>query len=89
LSQPIYGTIVNYRIGISTQNPKECLIQFAHVNSASLAGQLINRKVVWKQGDSKLIGKIAGSHGKNGVVKVKFQKGVPGQALGTTVELVE
>ena len=89
MSQPIYGTIVNYRIGIGTQNPKECLIQFAHVNSASLAGQLINRKVVWKQGNIKLMGKIAGSHGKKGVVKVKFQKGVPGQALGTTVELVE
>ena len=88
MSQPIYGTIVNYRIGIRTQNPKECLIQFAHINSASIASQLINRKVVWKQGDSKLIGKIAGSHGKNGVVKVKFQKGVPGQALGTKVELV-
>jgi len=87
LSQPIYGTIVNYRIGIKTQKPKECLIQFAHVNSASLAGQLVNRKVVWKQGDIKLMGKIAGSHGKKGVVKVKFQKGVPGQALGTTVEL--
>ena len=89
MSQPIYGTIVNYRIGIGTQNPKECLIQFAHVKSASLADQLIRRKVVWKQGDSKFIGKIAGSHGKKGVVKVKFQKGVPGQALGTTVELVE
>lgn len=80
---------MNYRIGIGTQNPKECLIQFAHVNSVSLAGQLVNRKVVWKQGNVKLIGKIAGPHGKNGVVKVKFQKGVPGQALGTTVELVE
>ena len=89
MSQPVYGTIVNYRIGIGTQNPKECLIQFAHVNSASLAGQLINRKVVWKQGDRKFIGKIAGVHGKKGVVKVKFRKGVPGQALGTTVELVE
>ncbi|MQY62316.1 50S ribosomal protein L35ae [archaeon] len=89
MSQPIYGTILNYRIGIRTQNPKECLIQFAHVNSASLAGQLFNRKVVWKQGNSKLIGTIAGVHGKKGVVRVKFQKGVPGQALGTTVELVE
>jgi len=89
LSQPVYGTIVNYRIGIGTQNPKECLIQFAHVNSASLAGQLIRRKVVWKQGDSKFIGKIAGVHGKKGVVKVKFRKGVPGKALGTTVELVD
>ena len=32
-------------------------------------------------------GKIIGFHGKNGVVRVKFDKGVPGQALGTTVEL--
>jgi large subunit ribosomal protein L35Ae len=88
LSQPIYGTILNYRIGIGTQNPKECLIQFAHVNSASHAGQLFNRKVVWKQGNTKLVGKIAGTHGKRGVVRVKFQKGVPGQALGTTVELI-
>ena len=89
MSQPIYGTIVNYRIGIGTQNPKECLIQFAHENSASLAGQLINRKVVWNQGERKFIGKIAGTHGKKGVVKVKFKKGLPGQALGTTVELVD
>ena len=41
------------------------------------------------QGQTKLIGKIGGSHGKKGVVKVKFQKGVPGQALGTTVELID
>ena len=87
LSQPIYGTILNYRIGIKTQNPKECLIQFANINSAALAGQLISRKVVWRQGGVKLMGKVAGSHGKKGVVIVKFQKGVPGQALGTTVEL--
>ena len=89
MSQPIFGTILNYRIGIGTQNPKECLIQFAHVKSSGLAGQLFNRKVVWKQGSVKLVGKIAGVHGKNGVVVVKFKKGVPGQALGTTVELIE
>ena len=68
--------------------PKECLIQFAHVNSVSLAGQLIGRKVVWKAGKNKFIGKIVGLHGKKGLVRAKFRKGVPGQALGTTVELV-
>jgi large subunit ribosomal protein L35Ae len=67
---------------------KECLIQFAHVNSVSVAGLLIGRKVVWKQGKNKLLGKIVGLHGKKGVVRAKFRKGVPGQALGTTVELV-
>ncbi|MCL6578823.1 MAG: 50S ribosomal protein L35ae [Candidatus Bathyarchaeota archaeon] len=88
MSQPVHGTIVNYRIGIRTQMPKECLIQFAHENSVSLASQLIGRKVVWKKGKIRLIGKIVAFHGKKGVVRAKFRKGVPGQALGTTVELV-
>jgi large subunit ribosomal protein L35Ae len=88
MSQSIYGTIVNYRIGIRTQMPKECLIQFADVDSVSKASRLIGRKVVWKEGKNKFIGKIVGLHGKKGLVRAKFRKGVPGQALGTTVELV-
>lgn len=88
MSQPIYGTIVNFRIGIKTQNPKECLIKFEHLKSASLGDQLINKKVVWNQGNNKIVGRISGPHGKNGVVKAKFTKGVPGQALGTKVELI-
>jgi len=87
MSQPVYGTIVNYRIGIRTQMPKWCLIKFAHANSISEAGQLIGRKVIWREGKNKFIGKILGLHGKKGVVKAKFRKGVPGHALGTTVEL--
>jgi large subunit ribosomal protein L35Ae len=68
--------------------PKECLIQFAHANSISLAGPLIGRKVVWKDNNNKFIGKIVGLHGKKGVVRAKFRKGVPGTALGTSIELV-
>jgi large subunit ribosomal protein L35Ae len=88
LSQPVYGRIVNYRIGIRTQMSRECLVQFADVVSAAQAGQLVGKKVVWKGENKKFIGKIVGFHGKNGAVRVKFKKGVPGQALGTTVELV-
>jgi predicted flap endonuclease-1-like 5' DNA nuclease len=36
-----------------------------------------------------LIGKFVGLHGKKGVVRTRFRKGVPGQALGTSVELVD
>jgi large subunit ribosomal protein L35Ae len=68
--------------------PKWCLIQFAHANSISEAGQLIGRKVIWNEGKNKFIGKIVGLHGKKGVLRARFRKGVPGQALGTTVELV-
>jgi large subunit ribosomal protein L35Ae len=88
LSQQVYGKIMNYHIGIRTQSSRECLIQFANVDSAAQAGHLLGQKVVWKGENKKFIGKIVGFHGKNGVVKVRFKKGVPGQALGTTVELV-
>jgi len=67
---------------------RECIVQFTDVVSAAKAGQLIGRKVVWKGENKKLIGRIMGFHGKNGALRVKFKKGVPGQALGTTVELV-
>jgi ribosomal protein L35AE/L33A len=67
---------------------KWCLIRFADANSVSKAGQLIGRKVVWTEGETKLIGEIISLHGKKGVVEVKFRKGVPGWAVGTSVELM-
>ena len=87
MSQPVYGRITNYRIGIRTQYSRECLLQFTGVASAAQAGPLIGQKVVWKGENKTLVGKIVGFHGKRGVVKAKFKKGVPGQALGTRVEL--
>jgi large subunit ribosomal protein L35Ae len=44
--------------------------------------------VVWKGEKKQFIGRIVGFHGKNGAVRVKFRKGIPGQALGTIVELI-
>jgi len=67
---------------------KWCLVRFADVDSVSKAGQLIGRKVVWTEGKKKLIGEIISLHGKKGVVKAKFRKGVPGWAIGTSVELI-
>lgn len=77
---------MNYRIGIRTQKASECLVQLTDVSA--IAGKLIGQKVVWKNKKAMHVGKIVGFHGGNGVVIVRFRKGVPGQALGTAVELV-
>jgi ribosomal protein L35AE/L33A len=87
LTQKVYGRIVNYRTGPKAQYSRECLIEFATVDSASLAGKLIGQKVTWKNGKNRFVGKIRGAHGKNGMVRVRFPHGVPGQAIGTLVEL--
>jgi len=88
LSQKIYGRITNYRIGPKSQTPKECLIEFQGITSASLAGKLVGQKVSWKLGKSIMLGQVKGLHGRNGIVKVRFRHGVPGQAIGTVVELL-
>ena len=66
----------------------ECLIQFAQSSTVAQTGQFIGKRVVWKGVNKKLIGRIVGFHGRNGVVRARFKKGVPGQAMGTTVELL-
>ncbi|MGC9345431.1 MAG: 50S ribosomal protein L35ae [Candidatus Bathyarchaeales archaeon] len=88
MAKPVQGIIVNYRVGPKTQRPKECIIQFPHITSVSEASRLIGRKIAWKSGKNKIIGKIVALHGKKGLVRARFRKGLPGQALGTTVELI-
>jgi len=82
------GFIVSYRRGPKTQNPKECLLKFPHIKSPSEASRLIGRKVVWSAGDRKCIGKIIALHGRRGIVRARFRKGVPGEALGSQVEII-
>ncbi|MEM2106086.1 MAG: 50S ribosomal protein L35ae [Candidatus Bathyarchaeia archaeon] len=88
MAQQASGTIVNYRVGPKSQRPKECIIQFSYVKSFSEACRLVGRKVAWKCGENRIVGKIVALHGKKGLVRARFRKGVPGQALGTTVELI-
>ena len=88
LSQKILGRITNYRTGPKSQTSKECLVEFETVNSGSLAGKLVGQKVTWSNGNSKFIGKVMGAHGRNGIVRVRFPHGVPGQAIGTLVQLI-
>jgi large subunit ribosomal protein L35Ae len=83
-----YGRITNYRTGPKAQTSHECLIEFEGVDSASMVGKLVGKKVTWKSINSFFTGKILGAHGRNGMVRVRFPKGIPGQAIGTIVELV-
>jgi large subunit ribosomal protein L35Ae len=78
---------VNYRTGPKTQRSKECIIQFSGIKSASSAARLIGRKVAWPVGKRTLRGEIVALHGKKGLVKARFKKGLPG-LIGTRVEVI-
>ncbi|RLI20232.1 50S ribosomal protein L35ae [Candidatus Bathyarchaeota archaeon] len=84
----LYGVIVNYRVGPKTQRPKECLVKFPNVDTAEKASRLIGRKVAWHSEKKRIIGKVVATHGTKGLVRVRFRRGVPGQALGTYVRII-
>jgi large subunit ribosomal protein L35Ae len=88
MSETLTGFIVSYRTGPKAQRPKEYVLRFPNVESSSGAARLIGRKVAWPVGDRKVRGKIVALHGKHGLVRARFRKGVPGQALGTSVEII-
>jgi large subunit ribosomal protein L35Ae len=82
------GVIIDYRKGLKTQKSRECLISFSTIETVSGAGQLIGRKVAWPIRERQCKGKIVALHGKKGLVRAIFKKGVPGQALGHQVEII-
>ena len=81
------GVITNYRIGRKTQHPRECLIRVL-VTEASEARRLIGWRVAWPSDDPKIFGRVAGTHGRKGTLRARFDKGLPGQALSDIVKIM-
>jgi len=88
MSKDLYGLIVGYRTGPRTQRSKECILKFPSIRSLGEAAQLIGRKVAWPVGERKVRGKIVALHGTSGLLKARFRSGVPGQAIGTRIEVI-
>lgn len=81
------GLILSYRRGSHTQNVNQVLVDFGFKNDKE-AEKFIGKELVWISPGGKTIkGKIINIHGKKGIVRAKFNPNLPGQAIGTKVEL--
>ncbi len=82
------GVIVNYRRGRHTQHTDQVIVYVEGVKSRVEAEKLLGKKVElpWKKG--KMVGKVVALHGNRGAVRVRFSRGVPGQAIGREVNIV-
>ena len=84
----VLGTIVQFRRGRTTQKPRHMLIEVSEIDSREKATKLVGKTVEWKSSgkEAKTIsGKIASAHGNKGVLRAIFEKGLPGQSIGTEV----
>ena len=85
------ATVIQFRQGRKTQKPKHFLIEIPECDSREKAKKYKGKAVEWKSPGklAKVIkGKIAAAHGNNGVVRAIFEIGLPGQAIGTEVNIL-
>ncbi len=82
------GTITNFRRGKNTASGNQVIVELDSVDSRAKASKLLGRKAVWKTAKGKKIaGKVMREHGGRGAVRVRFPKGLPGQCIGTRIEI--
>ncbi len=86
----VKGKVIQFRRGRHLIHEKHFLIEIDGIKKRSDAMKLIGKEVVWKSPAGKIIkGKISAPHGNKGLVRVIFEKGLPGQAITTEVEIKE
>ncbi len=82
------GKVIQFRRGRHTVHEKHFLIEVEGVKSRKDAEKFVGKNVEWKSPAGKIIkGKISAVHGGHGVVRAIFEKGLPGQAITTKVEV--
>lgn len=82
------GIVVSFRRGRKTYTPRHFLIQIEGVDDRKKAAALVGKSVSWKSSAGNVInGKIASAHGGKGIVRVIFERGLPGQAITQEVEI--
>jgi len=82
------GIITSFRRGRHTYKPRHFIIRIVGIEDKDNAEKYINKAVEWKSPAGKIIkGVIKALHGNKGLVRAIFEKGLPGQAVNTEVEI--
>lgn len=80
------GIIKNYKRSKHRQTPNQMIILIPGSESKDAASKLVGKKVTWKSPAGKeLKGEVRSAHGNKGAIRVLFESGMPGQAIGKKV----
>ena len=78
--------ISNYRRGVHTEYTNQYVVETEGIADRASASAIVGKRVVFKtQTGKEIVGKVSKAHGNSGAVLVRFERGLPGQALGAEV----
>ena len=82
------GVISNFRGSFRRKKQHQMIVHVSGVASREKARGLIGKTIVWNSpAKNPVKGKVTAPHGNGGAVRVKFEKGLPGQSLGNEVQV--
>ena len=83
--------VIQFRRGRKTFKPRHFLLEIPTIDTRKKATEFVGKTATWKSPGKEpktIQGKISSAHGGNGVVRAIFETGLPGQAIGTEVEII-
>lgn len=88
----VIATVVQFRRGRKNYTPRHFLLKVEGTDTKEKAKKFVGKHVEWKSvgKEPKVIkGVVMASHGNKGVFRAIFEKGLPGQAIGTEATVKE
>ncbi|MFW9831471.1 MAG: 50S ribosomal protein L35ae [Candidatus Thorarchaeota archaeon] len=86
LEKPVKGVLMNYQRGTIRQKSHYGLIKLEGVTTIAAAASYIGRSVILHFNENKQItGRIISVHGRNGVLRARFRRGLAGEAIAKGV----
>ena len=85
------GAIASFRGSRRLRKGNQCIVKVDEIEKKEDAEKLVGKIVKWQTTATKekreITGKITAAHGNKGALRVLFEKGMPGQSMGTEVNI--
>jgi large subunit ribosomal protein L35Ae len=81
------GLIVSYRRSQRDQTSNQAIVKVEGVKDKAAAQALVGKTAKWKSVHAEIPGVVSAAHGNSGAIRIHFQRGIPGQAITTNVEI--
>lgn len=80
--------IMNFRGGKHTKYNNHMIAKVPGIETRAKAVPLVKKEVTWTSPAGKVIkGYVGQVHGNKGALRLIFEKGMPGQSIGTKVKV--
>ncbi len=81
------GIITNFRRGLHIISKNQMIVEISGVDNKEAAQKLVGKKAIYNTGKKDINGEVVAAHGNSGAIRVKFETGMPGQAVGQKVKI--